>query len=235
MSNDYFRFRQFTIHQDRCAMKVGMDGVTVGAWAASGFSVDEEINILDIGTGSGLIALMMAQRFPLAHITAIDIDEPAITQAADNIRQTPFSSRIEVIQTSLQEYQTTCDKKFNIIVSNPPYFTDSLKAPDSHRTTARHTDTLSYRDLMHATYGLLSENGNFTIIIPSESLNSINEEAIFAGLHPYMQCAVHTVGGKVAKRYMLSFRKEYIKDILFTDLYLDSEEYKSLTKDFYMH
>ena len=234
MSNDYFRFKQFTVHQDRCAMKVGMDGVTLGALVSSDLPSDSSLNILDIGTGTALISLMMAQRYPSAHITAIDIDESAVSQAKENVSDSPFSSRIEVAHISLQEYQDISTKKFDIIVSNPPYFTDAIKNPDIHRSTARHTDTLSFHDLIRGGCGLLADNGIFTIIIPSESIDAINEETIYAGLHLYKTYAINTVAGKPVRRYVMTFRKEYTKIILNSDLYLDSNEYKTLTSDFYL-
>ena len=135
-----FTFRQFHIEQDKCAMKVGTDGVLLGSWAKGGK------RILDIGTGTGLIALMMAQRFPDANIDAIEIDENAVIQATENVLRSPFTKQIVVKHCSLQTYSET-KEKYDSIVCNPPYFVDSLKSNDNNRTVARHTDALPFNDL----------------------------------------------------------------------------------------
>ena len=136
MPNPYFQFKRFTVYHDRCAMKVGTDGVLLGAWT----DVSSSQQILDIGTGTGLIALMLAQRNVTAHITAIDIDEEAIEQAQGNIAASPWKNRIEVMKQDFCQY--SANRLFDTIVSNPPYFNQSLKGPDSQRNTARHTDSL---------------------------------------------------------------------------------------------
>ena len=164
MSNNSFTFQKFTIHQDRCAMKVGTDGVLLGAWAHGGK------RILDIGTGTGLVAIMMAQRFADAHVTAVEIDHNAALQACYNAKCSPFASRIGIVETSIQNFEVYGTQLFDSIVSNPPFFTDSLKNPDSQRATARHADTLTYRDLFTAVKRLLVEDGEFSAIIPSNCL-----------------------------------------------------------------
>ena len=154
-----FRFKQFEILQDRCAMKVGTDGVLLGAWASGG------TRILDIGCGTGLIALMMAQRFPAAQVVGIDIDEEACGQARENVTASPFGDRIDVAHCRLQDYS---GEEFDAIVSNPPFFLNSLKNPDSKRAMARHADTLPFRDLWQGVKRLLSENGIFSVVLPSD-------------------------------------------------------------------
>ena len=134
MANDYFNFRQFTVRQERCAMKVGTDGTLLGAWAHGGSS------ILDIGVGTGLIALMMAQRFPESHIVGIDIDHEAVEQALENVKASPFRN-IDVVEADAKSYGGS---SFDAIVCNPPYFADSLQSPDMQRTIARHTVSLSF-------------------------------------------------------------------------------------------
>ena len=134
-----FTFKQFHVEQDRTAMKVGTDGVLLGAWAEGGCT------ILDIGTGTGLVALMMAQRFEDAQVVGIDIDPDASEQARENVAASPFASRISILHTSLQAFST--ERKFDAIVSNPPYFEHSLKNPDAARAAARHADSLPFADL----------------------------------------------------------------------------------------
>ena len=124
MSNAFFQFRQFTVYQDQCAMKVGTDGVLLGAWARL---LATEGRVLDIGTGTGLLALMMAQRYPHASVTAVDIDDQAVIQAQQNISRSPFAERITISQGDIREWE---DQPFDAIVANPPYFVDSLICPD---------------------------------------------------------------------------------------------------------
>ncbi|MFM2293328.1 MAG: hypothetical protein RIS29_3141, partial [Bacteroidota bacterium] len=152
MANPFFRFKQFTVFHDRCAMKVGIDGVLLGCWT----NVADTSMVLDIGTGTGLIALMIAQRTD-AHIDAIDIDEGAFEQAMINVQASPWSSRLNVVLSSLQDFVS--DKKYDLIVSNPPYFINSLKNPDEQRTTARHTDSLTHEELIDQCIPKLTEGG----------------------------------------------------------------------------
>lgn len=199
MSNNSFTFQKFTIRQDRCAMKVGTDGVLLGAWAHGGK------RILDIGTGTGLVAIMMAQRFADAHVTAVEIDHNAALQACNNANCSPFASRIDIVETSIQNFEVYGTQLFDSIVSNPPFFTDSLKNPDSQRATARHADTLPYRDLFTAVKRLLAEDGEFSAIIPSNCLTSFIAEAYLAHLVPIRRLAIRTTPRKQPKRLLVSF------------------------------
>ena len=162
MSNPYFQFKQFTVRHDKCAMKVGTDGVLLGAWAP----VQNAKYILDVGAGSGLISLQLAQRNPWASITSIEIDPAAAAQAKENIQSSPWSDRMEVICSDFRDYHA--ENKFDLIVSNPPYFVDALKCPDNQRCMARHTNELNYELLFGHSTHLLSEQGIISVIIPSE-------------------------------------------------------------------
>ena len=142
MSNQFFNFKQFTVYQDKCAMKVEIDGVLLGSWTP----INDAKKILDIGTGTGLIALMLAQRSD-AEILGIDIDNNAFLQATENIKNAPWSNRITLIENSIQEFSESTTMRFDLIVSNPPYFVDSFKSPSESRTKARHTDFLLHEDL----------------------------------------------------------------------------------------
>ena len=222
-----FRFKKFTIEQDECAMKVGTDGVLLGAWARGGSRV------LDVGTGTGIIALMMAQRYPEAHILGIDIDEGAVRQATANVQASPFSSRIRIQQTKLQDMDDSCTGCFDAIVSNPPFFIDSLAAPDEQRNLARHTATLTYAELMQTAWRLLSDDGELSVVVPFDYRQRMEDEAIFVGFFPCRVCAVKTTDRKPAKRYLLSFRKHPCpceKE----QLTIGSEAYRQLTGDFYL-
>ena len=162
MSSRGFTFKQFDIKHDKCAMKVGTDGVLLGAWAEGGQ------RILDIGTGTGLIAIMMAQRYGEASVTGVDIDHDAAIQARDNASRTPFASRISIVESPVQNLSADTHGLFDAIVCNPPFFTDSLKNPDQQRAVARHADTLPYRQLFETVAQLLAANGEFSAVIPAD-------------------------------------------------------------------
>lgn len=200
-----FRFKQFEICQDRCAMKVGTDGVLLGAWASGGKRV------LDIGAGTGLISLMMAQRFVDAEVIGIDIDMDACEQARENVEASPFSGRVVIENCRLQEFwkgqEVSEAKKFDAIVSNPPFFVNSQKNPDAKRSLARHTDSLSFRDLFLGVKRLLSDNGVFSAVIPSDILEDFAAEAYVLGFYMIRRCDVKTVGRKAPKRSLVAFAK----------------------------
>lgn len=235
MANDYFRFRHFTVYHDRCAMKVGTDGTLLGAWARGGQRV------LDIGTGTGLIALMMAQRFPDATIWGIDIDSEAVGQARANVAGSPFRN-IGILEADVRTFTpivpTAC-LSFDDIVSNPPYFDSSLECPDGQRTLARHTASLSYRDLMQSVCRLLADGGEFSVVIPFDCKARMEAEATLAGLFKVRECAVKTTPRKQPRRYLMAFRKhpadlELEEGVIETSPNVRSSWYQELTKDFYL-
>ncbi len=233
MPNPFFSFKQFTVYHDRCAMKVGTDGVLLGAWT----DVSNAHRILDIGTGTGLISLMIAQRCPEGKITALDIDSDAVSQAYDNVQSSPWPDRIEVILQDICTYHT--DRLFDTIVSNPPYFIQSLKSPDIQRNTARHTDTLDAGRLVGKVASLLSPEGHFSMIIPSEQADEIARIALQEGLHLTRHTAVITRPGLPPKRALLEFRKtetncRYQELVIELERHVYSDDYQALTKDFYL-
>lgn len=232
MSNGFFKFKQFTVWHELCAMKVGTDGVLLGAWASGGKRV------LDVGTGSGLIALFMAQRFEHASITAIDIDDGACMQARENVEKSPFGMRIDVVKSSLQHFMT--ESRYDAVVCNPPFFYNSLKSNDSQRSIARHTDTLSYHDLFRGVASLLADDGEFSVVIPASCRSDFDMEALFAGLMPLRVCAVRTVAYKPVSRYLLSYGKHPADRVEETSVCLSGNMvdvpgwYTSLMDDFYL-
>ncbi len=219
-----FQFKQFVIEQELCAMKVGTDGVLLGAWARGGQWV------LDIGTGTGVIALMMAQRYPEAQVTAIDIDEGAVRQTLLNVEISPFTTQVVVRHEPVQEHQG----EYDAIVSNPPFFIDSLAAPDLQRNMARHTETLSYGQLMQAAYRLLTDDGEFSVVVPFDYRRRMEDEAIFVGFFPSRVCGVKTTDRKPVKRYLLAFRKHpcQCEEEVLT---IGDSRYQQLTQDFYLN
>lgn len=256
-----FRFKQFEIEQDRCAMKVGTDGVLLGAWAQGGR------RILDIGSGTGLISLMMAQRFPEAEVVGIDMDADACGQARENVMASPFRDRVEIECCRLQDFGGASEAAeasgtaevlkadggasetaeglkaagvFDAIVSNPPFFVDSLKNPDSKRTMARHTDSLPFRDLFAGVKRLLSDDGIFSAIVPLEVVEQFVAESCILGFYLIRKCGVKTVERKLPKRFMLSFAKHRISPYEeHVETMMDShgnrsEWYRKITEEFYL-
>ena len=235
MSNDYFQFRQFIVHQQRCAMKVGTDGTLLGAWA---LAPSGKCRILDIGTGTGLIALMMAQRFPESSVLGIDIDPEAVAQATENVRLSPFSKRIKILQEDLMKFDDTDD--FDAIVSNPPYFVDSLECPDDQRTMARHTVSLTYEGLIRQAFRLLKDEGCLSLVIPSESRSLIESAACLEGFFLSRVCLIKTTPRKQPKRQLIEFRKHSVKELIIEEGVIEdspnlrSSWYQQLTKEFYI-
>ena len=245
-----FQFKQFTIHQDRTAMKVGTDGVLLGAWAPI---APDATRLLDIGTGTGLIALMLAQRIidnrlqstdDRLQINAIDIDHNSIEQATENIQNSPFAQHITTHHTSLQDYMP--DQKFDAIVCNPPYFVSSLKSPDAARTQARHTDTLSFDDLLHHSARLLRPDGSLSVVLPVNEGNQLIELAPKYGFTLTHLTEVHPTPTAPPKRLLLQFVMQNSQlnhsSLLISHSSLTIEiarhqytdEYIALTRNFYL-
>lgn len=208
-------------------MKVGTDGVLMGAWAEGG------PRILDVGTGTGIMALMMAQRFPESRVTGIDIDEGAVRQAQENVVASPFVGRVTVEHASVQAFALTHEGCYDVVVSNPPFFIDALHAPDQQRNIARHTTTMSYGDLMEAACRLLADDGELSVIVPSDYRQRMEDEATFVGLFPHRVCAVRTKADIPPKRFLLSFVKHPI-ELEKTEMTIGDEHYQELTCDFYL-
>lgn len=224
MANDYFSFRQFTIRQEHCAMKVGTDGTLLGAWANGGR------HILDIGTGTGLISLMMAQRFADATVTGIDIDEAAVGQAQQNVAESPFADRIAIIQQDVAQMEGT----FDAIVSNPPFFSRSLHSPDSQRSLARHDDTLPYSLLTTSAWRLLTDKGELSLVIPYDQKQRLESEAALTGFFKSREWTVRTSPRKTPKRVLLAYRKHPVTQIDTNELTIGTEQYIELTKEFHL-
>ena len=239
MSGDSFAFKRFVVRQDRCAMKVGTDGVLLGAWAQGGK------RILDVGSGTGLVALMMAQRFDEARVCGVEIDEDAARQAQENVASSEFANRVQIESVSLQSYVERMGQEgdaslFDSIVSNPPFFENSLTNPDQSRTLARHASTLTYQELFNAVRLLLAPDGVFSAIIPDDCLQRFVSEGCLAGLFLTRKCAIKMVPRKQPKRYLLAFAKRMPEELEAEEETLmnadgsRSEWYARLTRDFYL-
>ena len=223
-----FQFKQFYVRHDRCAMKVGTDGVLLGAlaWGCNG-------RILDIGTGTGLCALMMAQRYPEAAVTGIDIDAEACQQAKEN---TSVSKNISIVNTSLQDYAS--EEKYDAILSNPPFFEEALGCPDKYRDMARHTSSLPYSLLLSRCKQLLAEDGTLTLIIPTQAVPRIEEESAYNGLFIVSRLHIKTKSTKAPKRTLLYLRHHPSPPTTSEHVLMDngqrSQWYAEVTRDFYL-
>ena len=231
-----FTFKQFHIDHSKCAMKVGTDGTLIGAWASIPYG---ECTVLDIGTGTGLIAIMAAQRAQQAQVIGIDIDSDCIEQALENVAATEWSDRISIIHKLLQEF--TSSKGLDVIISNPPYFVDSLTSPDEKRTTARHTTTLSFSDLCDGVTRLLAPDGTFALILPpteAERFLSVARGRLFLK----RRCDVWSTPDSGIKRVMMELQLQPPAELPVGEkLIIEdsgpmgySAEYRQLTRDFYL-
>ncbi|MFI5219060.1 MAG: tRNA1(Val) (adenine(37)-N6)-methyltransferase [Bacteroidia bacterium] len=235
MHESPFQFKQFTIQQDKCAMKVGTDGVLLGAWVQT----RDAKKILDIGTGTGLIALMLAQKSN-ARIDAIDIDSSAYEQAIENFRNSLWQNRVKVFHSSIQQFSKTTVLKYDLIVSNPPFFEDAFKAGSEARNIARHTDeTLSFDDLISCVKNLLKSEGSFCVILPFKEGNNFIDKAASSGLFIQRLTRVKTKIEKHEKRLLIEFGLQQIPAVE-NDMVIQEEdlsftkEYIELTKDYYL-
>lgn len=234
-SGTHFQFKQFTVHHDRCTMKVGTDGVLLGAWA----NIEKAQSILDIGTGSGVIALMLAQRSsPETYIDAVEVEEQDAVQAQENVTASPWPKKIHIHHSSIQQFSP--EKKYDAIVSNPPYFINSQQPPDARRTLARHTLSLSHHDLLLAVKRLLHTHGTFSIILPyTEGLQFIELAHSFS-LYCSRQWGFKTREGKPVERWLLEFSRtvslaEKDEIILYDATNGWSQSYRELTRGFYLN
>lgn len=232
MRNPFFRFKQFEVRHDRCAMKVGTDGVLLGAWT----DVSRSKQVLDIGTGSGLIALMIAQRCD-AHITGIDIDEDAVGQACENVAASPWSGRICISRADVAGFH---GGKYDTIVSNPPFFNEQVHCPDGQRNAARHTESLTFECLLDAVKRLLTDDGSFSVILPAGLMGSFTTSAAERHLYASRRTDVLTKPGVLPKRVLLTFSKsiracETDSLVIESSPRVYSSEFIRLVKDFYLY
>jgi tRNA1Val (adenine37-N6)-methyltransferase len=232
-----FQFKQFSIEQDRCAMKIGTDGVLLGAWAPI---ENNPFSILDIGAGTGIIALMLAQRSNAEQIDALEIDEEAYEQSVDNFENSPWSDRLFCFHAGLDEFVEEPEDEYDLIVSNPPFYTDDFKSATEQRDLARFADAMPFEDLIEAADLLLSENGIFAAIIPFKEEENFLALTKDYELFPVKITRVKGTPTTEIKRSLLAFsRKETIdfptdELIIETARHIYTPEYIALTKDFYL-
>jgi tRNA1Val (adenine37-N6)-methyltransferase len=233
MKNSKFQFKQFAVQQDKCAMKISTDGVVLGAFAGSG----NPKNILDIGAGTGVVSLMMAQRFPEAMITGIEIDKDASEQASENVRNSPWNNRIKILNQSFQEFCKNQTDKFDLIVSNPPYFPNHLKTKDQQRNLALHNDTLPFGELMTGIKSIMDQEASSWLILPPHQMEETKKIAEVLGLFAFEKLKIQDKPTKNIIRVIqgFSFLK---KDLKITGLSIKNEDnkyskaYSDLLKEF---
>ena len=234
MSNNYFSFKQFTIHQEKATFKVGTDGVLLGASA----NISGVKRILDIGTGTGLLAIMLAQRCD-AEIVAIEPDHESYHEACNNVKHSKWNNRIKVENTTLQKYDSN-NTRFDLIISNPPFFSDSLKNPDPRKSSARHNDSLTSGDILNCVSTLLADDGHLQLILPYLEGNIFIAEANAYRLYCNNILKIRPLPSAEIRRMILTFSKQRL---IPTEKFLTiehnrrhefTEEYINLTKDFYL-
>lgn len=234
-----FRFKEFVIQQDKCAMKVGTDGVLLGAWV----SCKKAEKILDIGTGTGLISLMLAQRNQFAKITAVEIDQDATKQAKENFKNSNWQNRLSVENCSIQEFEKlNLSHQFDLIVSNPPFFeVDNFKT-NTNRKNARQEKSLTLQELFGCAHNLLTQNGTFALVFPSERERDLLEIAAHYQFFFKRKRFVRGNNQTPIKRLLIEFCKTRVEVPITENLltlepekrHQYSEDYKQLTKDFYL-
>jgi tRNA1Val (adenine37-N6)-methyltransferase len=232
-----FSFKQFSVKQDKTAMKVGTDGVLLGSWAPINHN---PISILDIGTGTGIIALMLAQRTPAEQIDALEIDEDAYEQAVENFESSPWSDRLFCFHAGLDEFIDEPEDEYDLIVSNPPFYAEDYKTESEQRDLARFQDAMPFEELVEAADLFLSENGIFALILPFKEEEKFIALAKEYELFPIKITRVKGTPKSEIKRSLLAFSRNEVSEIEIDELVIEIErhvytpEYIALTKEFYL-
>lgn len=235
MPNSWFQFKQFRIEQARSAFKVGTDGSLLGAWTP----VENAQNILDIGTGTGLVALMMAQRNAKAKITALEPDKESCSEATDNFNQSPWSERMDCLNITLQEYATTTPNKYDLIVSNPPFFSGSLTGPNARVNNARHETTLPLSTLLECATKLSSPAGRLTLILPIARRADLLEQSTRYRWHESHYLLIRPTTEKDHNRFITVLERKAVEPseeelVLYTSQHQYTEAATSLLSPFYL-
>ncbi len=232
-----FQFKQFSINQDRCAMKVGTDGVLLGAWAPIHHN---PFSVLDVGAGTGIIALMLAQRTNAEQIDALEIDEDAYEQAVENFEASPWGDRMFCFHAGLDEFIEEPEDEYDLIVSNPPFYAEDYKTESKKRDLARFQDAMPFEEIVEAADLLLSENGILAVIIPFKEEEKFIALAKEFELYPLKITRVKGTPKTEIKRSLLAFSRNAVSEIELDELIIEidrhvyTQEYIELTKEFYL-
>jgi tRNA1Val (adenine37-N6)-methyltransferase len=232
-----FSFKQFTVQQDRCAMKIGTDGVLLGAWCP----IDNNpFSVLDIGAGTGILSLMLAQRSNAEQIDSLEIDEEAYEQCVENFENSPWSDRLFCFHAGLDEFVDEPEDEYDLIISNPPFYSEDFKSDNSQRDLARFQDALPFEDLIEAANLLLSENGIFAVIIPFKEEEKFIDLCAEVELYPIKGTRVKGTLTTEIKRSLLAFKRYELSTLTADELIIETsrhqytDDYINLTKDFYL-
>jgi len=231
-----FQFKQFSVLQDRCAMKIGTDGVLLGAWTP----IENPKSILDIGTGTGIIALMLAQRSHAKQIDALEIDENAYEQATDNFDNSPWNDRLFCFHAGLDEFVDNPEDEYDLIVSNPPFYSEDFRSENEQRDIARFQEAMPFEDLIEAADLLLSENGIFSVIIPYKEEERFIELCAEVELFPVKATRLRGSHKTPIVRSLLAFKRYELAVLVAVELVIEinrheyTDEYIELTKAFYL-
>ncbi len=231
-----FKFKEFTINQDRCAMKIGTDGVLLGAWTSLN---NNPFSVLDIGSGTGVLSLMMAQRSAAQNIEALEIDADAYEQCSENFENSSWADRLFCYHASLLEFIEEIEDTYDLIICNPPFYSENYKTDNTARDLARFNDAMPFEHLLYATAKLLSEEGIFSVVIPFKEEENFVALALKVGLFPNRILHVKGHPDSEIKRSLLefSFKESKLKSselIIETARHQYTEDYINLTKDFYL-
>ncbi|WP_299339074.1 methyltransferase [uncultured Psychroserpens sp.] len=231
-----FQFKQFTINQDQCAMKIGTDAVLLGAWTSI---ENHPFSILDIGSGTGILSLMLAQRSDAQIIEAIEIDDNAFEQCVENFEQSPWNDRLFCYHASLEEFADEIDDTYDLIVCNPPFYSETYKTENHQRDLARFQDAMPFAHLLNSVVVLLSKNGIFSVIIPFSEETQFITLASNVKLFPKRITHVKGSTSSNIKRSLIefSFSKTPLETselIIETSRHQYTNDYIELTKDFYL-
>jgi tRNA1Val (adenine37-N6)-methyltransferase len=232
-----FQFQQFRIEQKNVAMKVGTDGVLLGAWTP----VNDQINqVLDVGTGTGLVALMLAQRCPKAYIDAVEIDTSSARDAQKNFKNSPWSKRLHIENISFQKFFQQSQLNYDLIVCNPPFFSNCIRNKSNRKAAARHNDSLKQDDLIDGTLKLLSAKGALSVILPTSDYESFRMKIARFSMYEHCRLLVKPTPSKPVKRVIALWKKDFPHDLKSEEMVLEitrhqySDYFRKITKDFYL-
>jgi tRNA1Val (adenine37-N6)-methyltransferase len=232
-----FQFKQFAVQQDRCAMKIGTDAVLLGAWCPIN---NHPFSILDIGAGTGILSLMLAQRSNAAQIDAIEINDEAYEQCVENFESSPWGDRLFCFHAGLDEFLDEPEDEYDLIISNPPFYSENYKTDSTQRDLARFQEAMPFEDLIEAARLLLSENGIFAVIIPFKEEEKFIDLCAKVELYPIKVTRVKGTPTTEVKRSLLAFKRYELSVLTADELIIETarhqytEDYTALTKDFYL-
>lgn len=232
-----FQFKQFSVQQDRCAMKIGTDSVLLGAWCPLD---NNPFSVLDVGAGTGILSLMIAQRSQAEQIDALEIDEEAYEQCVENFENSPWGDRLFCFHAGLDEFVEEPEDEYDLIISNPPFYTEDYKTENSQRDLARFQDAMPFEHLVEAADLLLSENGIFAVIIPYKEEAKFIDLCAEAELYPVKITRIKGTPTTEIKRSLLAFKRYELSTLTAEELVIEmnrhdyTDDYVNLTKDFYL-